>query len=227
MSPLMLLHVTSGTMAVLAGMTALFAPKGSGLHRLTGRVFVIAMLLMAGAGTVIAWQRSISITVLAGVFTGYLVLTSWLTIRSREHRPGPVDIALLLPVLGVAVGGIVFGLEALRSASGLKGGYAAEAYFFFAGMALLAAALDGWMLVRGRIAGRHRLARHLWRMGFALYIANGSLFTGPGVKLFPEAWRGSALLSVPEALVALMMLFWLGRLLAQRFWPALRRQSAT
>lgn len=223
MSPLMLLHVTSGTMAVLAGMTALFAPKGSGLHRVTGRVFVIAMLLMAAAGTVIAWQRSISITVLAGVLTGYLVLTSWLTIRSREHRPVPVDIALLLPVLGVAAGGIVFGLEALRSASGLKDGYAAEPYFFFAGMALLAAALDGWVLLRGGVAGRHRLARHLWRMGFALFIANGSLFTGPGVKLFPESLRGAALLSVPEALVALTLLFWLGRLLAQRFW----RRGAT
>lgn len=227
MSPLMLLHVTTGMLAVLAGMTALFSRKGPGLHRVAGRVFVVTMLLMAAAGTLIAWQRSISITVLAGVFTGYLVLTSWLAIRSREHRPGPADIALLLPGLGVVAGGILFGLEALRSATGLKDGYAAEPYFFFAGMALLATALDGWMLVRGRIGGRHRLARHLWRMGFALYIASGSLFTGPGAKLFPESMRDSALLSVPEGLVALMLLFWLGRLLVQRFWPTLRRQPAS
>jgi len=225
MSLLMLFHVTAGGIAVLAGMTALFAPKGRGLHRQAGRLFVVAMLAMASAGAVIAWLKPMMISVLAGVFTVYLVLSSWLAIR--RHRPGPAEWALLALTLAVSLAGVVFGLEAQRSASALKDGFPAEAYFFFGGMALLAAVLDGLLLARGGVEGRHRLARHLWRMGFALYIANGSLFTGPGVKLFPEAWRSSALLSVPEALVALILLFWLGRLLVQRFWPSIRRRPAS
>lgn len=218
MSWLMLLHVTSGGIAVLAGMTALFAPKGPGFHRRAGQVFVAAMLVMAAAGTVIAWLKPIMISVLAGVFTGYLVLSSWLTIRRRPHRPGPAEWGLALLAVGVCVGSLVFGLEARQSPSGLKQGFAAADYFFFAAAAGLAATLDGLMLLRRGVSGRHRLARHLWRMGFALFIANGSLFTGPGAKLFPQAWRDSALLSLPEALVALTLLFWLGRLLVQRFW---------
>jgi len=44
---------------------------------------------------------------------------------------------------------------------------------------LLAAAGDVRMLVRGRVLGAKRIARHLWRMCFGLFIAAGSFFLGP------------------------------------------------
>jgi hypothetical protein len=44
---------------------------------------------------------------------------------------------------------------------------------------LLAALGDIRMLVRGGVLGTKRIARHLWRMCFGLFIAAGSFFLGP------------------------------------------------
>jgi hypothetical protein len=44
---------------------------------------------------------------------------------------------------------------------------------------LLAAAEDVRMLVRGGVFVTKRIARHLWRMCFGLFIAAGSFFMGP------------------------------------------------
>ena len=43
---------------------------------------------------------------------------------------------------------------------------------------LLAAAGDVRMLMRGGVLGARRIARHLWRMCFGLFIAAGSFFLG-------------------------------------------------
>jgi hypothetical protein len=44
---------------------------------------------------------------------------------------------------------------------------------------LPAAVGDVRMLVRGGVFGTQRIARHLWRMCFGLFIAAGSFFLGP------------------------------------------------
>jgi hypothetical protein len=51
--------------------------------------------------------------------------------------------------------------------------------FFMGSVMLLAAAGDVRMLVRGAVFGPKRIARHLWRMCFGLFIAAGSFFLGP------------------------------------------------
>jgi len=73
--------------------------------------------------------------------------------------------------------------------------------------------------VRGGVAGAQRIARHLWRMGFALLIAAASLFLGKQ-QHFPEAIRTSPILNTPILLVAVMMIFWLVRV---RFTGAYRK----
>ncbi len=213
MSPLMLVHVVAGTISVLAGATALFATKGSKTHRTAGNLFFTFMLLMAASGSIIAWQKPSMITFLAGVFTLYLVATSWVTIRRSAPNIGIFELIAPLVAMAIGAAGIWFGLEALQSVPALKDGFSAEPYFFFGGLALFAAALDINLLFRRGVAGRHRIARHIWRMCFALYVATGSLFTGPGARAFPESIRDSFLLSVPENVVALLLVFWLARVL--------------
>jgi hypothetical protein len=51
--------------------------------------------------------------------------------------------------------------------------------FFMGSVMLLAAAGDVRMVVRGGVFGAKRIARHLWRMCFGLFIAAGSFFLGP------------------------------------------------
>ena len=219
MQPLLLiLHITAGALAVVSGITALFSPKGSQLHRGAGTLFFFSMLGTAAAGTYIAYVAPMMITVLAGLFTGYLVATSWMTVKRKAGETGLFDIGAMLFALIIGAGGMFFGFEAVNSESGLVDGFSAEPYFFFGGLAFAAAAGDAVFLFRRGISGAQRIARHLWRMCFALYIAAGSLFTGPGAEAFPESIRGSAFLSAPELIIAAMMIFWLLRVLFTKWW---------
>ena len=51
-SPLLIIHICGGIAGVFSGATALFVRKGSRLHRRSGDVFVIAMLIMGSSGAV-------------------------------------------------------------------------------------------------------------------------------------------------------------------------------
>lgn len=210
----LILHVMTGTLSVLAGSTALFSAKGSQTHRAAGNLFFVSMILMTLAGSYIAYLLPQMLTMLAGLFTCYLVLTSWLTvIRKPQNTRHVLDIVALLSGLLIGFSCLYFGVEAMNSEDGLKDGFTAQPYFFFAGLALIAAALDSLMIIRGDLSGKHRIARHLWRMCFALYIAVGSLFTGPGMQIFPDSLIGSWMLFIPESFIAFMMLYWLIRVI--------------
>jgi hypothetical protein len=95
----------------------------------------------------------------------------------------------------------------------------ADAYYFFAFVAGLAMFSDVRYLVLGGLRGAQRIARHLWRMGFAMYIAASSLFTG-NPQLFPDALREAGLTSIPEQAVALVTFYWFVKIL---FWPGIKR----
>ena len=218
MSVVTYIHIIMGTIAVLAGAAALLTAKGSRLHRLAGSAFFISMVIMAMAGIYLAIVMPMAISVLAGGFTIYLVATSWMVARREDGIISKLDYLALATALGVAVGGLVWGFEAQNSADGLKDGLPAFPHYFFAGLGLLAAAGDLTMIVRRGIAGKQRIARHLWRMCFAYFIAVGSLFTGPGATAFPEAIRESGILNIPEPLVLVIMLFWIVRVLATKWY---------
>ncbi len=213
MTSITVFHIVTGTIAVLSGYLALFSKKGLGLHRKAGNVYSIFMLCMAVAGIVMAYLKPMMITVLAGLFTSYLVATSWMTVKRKQNEIGVFEVIALFVALSIGAAGIFFGLQAMDSVSGLKDGFSHEPYFFFGGLALVSAALDLRVLICRGLNATQRIARHLWRMCFALYIAAGSLFTGPGAKVFPDSIRDKFILTVPENVVALLMLFWLIRVL--------------
>ena len=83
-------------------------------------------------------------------------------------------------------------------------------HYVFAGVAVLAAAGDLRMILRHGVFGAQRIARHLWRMCVALFIATASLFLGQQ-QVFPEFVRGSPILYVPVIAVLGVMIFWLIR----------------
>ena len=79
-SPLLLLHICSGTLGLLSGAVAVSFLKGSRRHAVAGNVFVIAMLSLAASGAYMAIMKSQPGNILGGTLTFYLVLTAWLTI---------------------------------------------------------------------------------------------------------------------------------------------------
>lgn len=211
---LTIVHIVAGTLGLVSGFGAFLAPKGRPVHVLAGRVFVASMLVMSGLGGGLAVFEPDRASVVAGMVTFYLVLTSWLTV---SRAPGHFDLlnwgAVALAV-GTAAAGVVFGLEALNSPTGLIDGIPPQPVFVFAGLATLGALLDLSLLPRRGVRGRHRLARHLWRMGIAMVIAAAAFFLGQQ-QVFPEAWQG-LWLGLPVLLVLFATLGWLGMTLAGR-----------
>jgi hypothetical protein len=64
--------------------------------------------------------------------------------------------------------------------------------------------------VRRGISGTQRLARHLWRMCFALFIAAASIFLARQ-RLFPAFMRKTGVLYFLSFLPLILMIFWLVR----------------
>ena len=53
----LILHIAGGSLAVLSGYAALFAPKGGGLHRRAGMLFVYAMIALGAGALVVGLAR--------------------------------------------------------------------------------------------------------------------------------------------------------------------------
>jgi hypothetical protein len=223
-SPLVFIHVCGAFLGLLSGAAALLLRKGSRPHRAAGNVFFVSMLCMsASAAYVAAFMRPNLMNVVAGVLTFYLVATAWLTVRRKEGESGLLEVCLMLAALADGAAALNFGWEAANGATGMKDGTPAAAYFVFGSVALLAASLDVKTLIRGGTLGAHRIARHLWRMCFAMLIATTSLFLGRQ-QMFPEAIRKTQLLNVPILIVVGLTIFWLCRVLFSKAYKKPRGQ---
>src|SRR5690606_4384704 len=107
------------------------------------------------------------ISVVVGALTFYLVLTAWLTVRPVESKMRlPLFVSVAMAMI-ITAAGYYFGFEAWTHEDGTKDGFAYGFYFFFGSVALVAGILDARVLLRGGIYGKHRLLRHLGRMGFS------------------------------------------------------------
>jgi hypothetical protein len=219
-SPLLLLHIIAGTLGMLSGFVAVFLRKGSRRHGIAGNVFVISMLCLSASGVYLALVKSQPGNILGGTLTFYLVLTAWITARRRDGEPGIFDWGALLVVLAVAAINLTWGVEAAISPTGLKHEYPPGPYFFLGTVAVLATVGDVRLLVRKGIAGTQRIARHLWRMCFALFIAAGSIFLARQ-QLFPALLRKTGVLFFLSFLPLILMIFWLVRV---RFASAYKEQ---
>ncbi len=221
MTLLVLIHILAGTIAVGAGVVAFAVRKGGRLHRRAGQAFVVAMTATGAGGALLALAAPMAVAAIAGVFVCYLLATSYLTVKPWRSGQRWWDIPMVLTAAGLALVSIAFGLEAQASPSGVKDGFGPEPYFAFGGVIAVSVAFDLSVLARGGVAGAQRIARHLWRMGFALYMAVGSLFAGPGASAFPEGLRGSPILLAPEPIVLVATVGWLAFvLLSKRFRAA-------
>ncbi len=219
------IHIIAGLIGLVSGAVALSARKGAKLHRKGGMFFVYAMLVVAITGTVMGLMLSEMAAVLPGALTFYLVLTSFLTVRRPVVLKFPwIDLGAMLLGLIVGIAGIRFGLQVLDSAMGGTEGGLAAAYFMFGVVPLLATLGDIQVMLRRGIQGAPRIARHLWRMCFALFLAAISLFLGQA-QVFPEPLRNSGLLPIPVLLVLLLMFYWLVRVLFTQWYRRVYQQA--
>jgi len=216
------IHMIAGLMAIASGFIALYAAKGSPLHRKSGTMFTLSMLCMTFSAAIISlFLRTDHVTGVAALFTVYLVCTSWLVVKRtvQESKAVLEGFALAAAVLGVYSLTLWFDFLADPKSLITKNS-PPKTLLVFGSISLLCAALDLRMIWGGKILGSQRLVRHLWRMGFAMLIATGSFFNGQ-MQVFPTIIRKSNLLGVPVLAIPVLLvlvttLYWLGRSLLKR-----------
>ncbi|MDP9206707.1 MAG: hypothetical protein M3P12_14875 [Gemmatimonadota bacterium] len=218
------LHIIAGSIAIIAGFIAVFVFKGGRLHRKSGMIFVYSMLVLSLTGAVIAAVRNQPGSVIGGLLAFYMVTTALLTVRRRDPQFHWTDGAAMLLGIAVGVWSIRFGFVALNRPSGTLAGVPATMLFIFGGVAMLAVLGDIRMMLGRRLDGTHRIARHLWRMCFSLFIASGSFFLGQA-KVIPKPIRIMPLLAIPALLPLVLLLYWLVRVLFTKWYR--RRASNT
>jgi uncharacterized membrane protein len=214
MTPVLVIHIAAGSAAILFGGVAAAVRKGQRLHRAFGTVFFVSMLIMSALGAYLAvfgpepaaGAAPPKASVAVGTLTLYLVATAWMTVRRQESCVGVFETGACLLALGTAAALLIFGLQA---AKGRSGEYAP--YFVFAAFAVFAAGLDVKMILHGGLSGSARLARHLWRVCFALFFATSFFFIGQQ-KVMPSFMHGSPILVALGVAPLALMIFWLIRI---------------
>jgi hypothetical protein len=231
-SPILIVHILGGSLGLLSGTAAMTFRKGSRRHVLAGRVFVASMLIMGVFAVYLAITRHQPSNIGGGFLTVYLIGTAWLTARRRDGETSRFDWVVLLIPLAIGIFLWMNGIKVLRSGASSQGGVPVGMMFFMGSVCLLAAAGDVRMLVRGGVAGAKRIARHLWRMCFGLFIASGSFFLGPqnrplrllssvGIgQHLPAALFSTTLYLILTVLPLILLIFWLVRM---RFTKAYNR----
>jgi uncharacterized membrane protein len=210
------LHVLAGLTGIVTGTIALCLRKGDRLHRGFGTAFFVAMLTMSSVAAALAAGLGETGNVVGGLSTFYLVLTAWLVVRRPPGRLGRAEVAALAGGLAVGLLDLAMAMMALQRPDGTLGGTNAGGFIAAAAVVLPAVGLDFKVVLRGGIAGRPRIVRHVWRVCLGLFIATGSFFLGQQ-KVMPVAIQGSPLLFVPALAPLAVMVFWLVRLWGTRW----------
>jgi hypothetical protein len=222
-SPILIVHICGGSLGLLSGTAAMTFRKGSPRHVLAGKLFVASMLTMAVFAVYLAITRHQPNNIGGGILTFYLIGTAWLTARRRDGETSRWDWVVLLIPLALGILTWMNGIQVVRSGASSQDGVPVGMTFFMGSVMLLAATGDVRMLVRGGVLGAKRIARHLWRMCFGLFIASGSFFLGPsnrplrllsavGVgQHLPQPLFSTALYLVLTVLPLILLIFWLVR----------------
>jgi len=207
-------HILAGAVGILSGFIALYAVKGGILHRRSGIVFVYVMLATCMFGGLLAalFSRAPVVNIPAAALTAYLVVTALTTVRPPAAWLRRLDAGLMLVAFAVGLTTLGLGAQALANGGSLQG-IPAFPFFMFAAIGLLAGGLDARLIRAGGIdsvRGAPRIARHLWRMTYALFVATMSFFVGQA-KVFPKPLRASGVLMLPVVAVLVTLLYWIWR----------------
>src|SRR5687767_5932229 len=229
---LLSIDVAAGALAIVLGAVALLVKKGGTIHRRSGMLFVYAMLVMGATASILEFLESAAVSnVVAALMSVYFVGTALTTVRPASRWTRAINGAALTLGLGLGLLAIVGGIKAVNNPGLSSGGVPFRTIgvmsFILAAVLLLAAAGDVRIMRSGMPRGGPRLARHLWRMCFALFIAAGSFFSIQErvARILPDPFTSGPMRALPILLLFGAMFYWLWRVRRRRPLPVVIRNE--
>ena len=226
---LLSIHIAAGGLAIVLGAMALLVKKGGTIHRRSGLLFVCSMLVLGTTAAVLGFRKSPTDgNVFGGLMTVYFVGTALITVRPETPWTRRINVAGLTVAIGLALVDILGGVKAFNSPRGSLNGVPFPMLIFIATVMILAATGDVRIMRFGMPRGGPRLARHLWRMCFALFIAAGSFFSirERVAKILPEPFTTAPMRALPILLLFGAMFYWLWRVRSRRPLPVFVRHDS-
>lgn len=199
-----LIHLPTGSVAILAALAALYYPKGSAKHKKAGRIFMIAMVIMLVSGGIAGALKGSLEDVFLAALVLYSVFTAWLAVRDRQPVIKNLECLALVYI-------VIFGLAALSINPQWEMVREPGVYTFDAIMALMFAAGDMRNIKLKGMNQTYRLARHIWRISFSLVWA-ALAFSDKIIKMLDSTIEQMPhMVVIPASLVLGIMSYWLFR----------------
>jgi uncharacterized membrane protein len=182
-------HFAAGLSSIAAGTIALSAAKGGQLHKRSGAIFTWGMVVLGLTAMGIGTYENKPSQVVAGLLAAYLVVSAMTTVKSVPGIGPRFSVGLMILAFVVATVLLYGGFTEWLDPTVKVVGRPRVVPPLVAGTIMLLAAFGDLRAMRaGGWSGSRRLARHLWRMCFGLFIATGSFFLGQ-IKFIPEPVR--------------------------------------
>ena len=227
------IHIAAGGLAIVLGAIALSVKKGGTIHRRSGLLFVYAMLVMGVSASILSILKGRDNgNVFAGVLTAYFVGTALTTVRPVSSRTRLINAVALTVAVVLAVGCVFGGVRLINTPGFDSGGVSFRTSgvmsLIIGTVLVMAASGDVQAMRSGMPRGGPRLARHLWRMCFALFIAAGSFFSIQErvARILPQPFTTGPMRALPILLLFGAMFYWLWRVRGRRVLPLLIRHDS-
>ena len=204
-------HFAAGLASIVAGTVALTVAKGGRLHKQSGVVFTWAMVVLGLTAAGIGAYENRPGQVFGGLLATYLVFTALTTVKPLPGIGQPVHVALMVLAFACGLASVYGGVTEWLDPTVEVIGRPRVVPPLIIGIIITLAALGDLRAIRaGGLRGSRRLARHLWRMCFGLFIATGSFFLGQ-IKFIPEPVRILPLLLALSFAPIAFLVYWMWR----------------
>jgi uncharacterized membrane protein len=227
------IHIAAGGLAIVLGAVALSVKKGGTIHRRSGLLFVYAMLIMAVSASILSIVKGRADgNVLASVLAAYFVGTALTSVRPVSSWTRRINAVALTVAVVLAASCAFNGARMINTPgldlNGVPNQTAGMMSLIIGVLLVMAAAGDVRVMRFGIPRGGPRLARHLWRMCFALFIAAGSFFSLEErvAKILPEPFTTGPMRALPIVLLFGAMFYWLWRVRGRRALPVVVRHDS-
>jgi len=185
---MLILHIISGTTALICGLISMIAKKGGKVHNISGRIFFWAMTGVFITATSIGWIKSLWFLFFVGFFSYYLACSGYRSLYLKKLHMGQK--AQLLDWF-ISFCGLSFGLALVAMAVYIKlngaslGSSSVPA--MFGGLSIYFSVKDIQKFFKRPTEKTHWIVSHGSKMGGA-FIATVTAFTVVNVKVGHWGW---------------------------------------